>query len=285
MWIGTPGNFVALPQLQPDISVDEDRGTVIHTSVAGGKTAQHMFTDTKRVYSVPWRWLTSADLTDLLAFKQGQYGPGPFTLLTELDTNLFTSNQSSGTDTLGTTTGFSSTHGTLSSAAGGYKGSRQLNWQLPVSPPASNPSVNFRWKSSTIGTPVVPNEKYAFSVFVKTSIDIDIRLKFSFRTAANVVTGEVAWEPVPVSSEWTRLDVAGTAPDDSAFVQCLIIAMDPAGSELISIDHAQLEFGNAATAWTPGLGIPYVTIEELPRGYPLKGYHTPGQVKFVEVGF
>lgn len=285
MWIGPPGNLVELPSLQPDISVKEDRGTLIHSSVAGGVTVQHMYTDTKRVFSVPWRWLTEDVLADLLAFRQGQYGLGPYVLLTELDTNLLEANQSSGTDSRQTTYGFTPTHGTLSSAAGGYKGTRQLDWALPASPPPSNPSLKLTWKGNVPGIPALPNRNYAFSVYLKSSADIDINLKISFRNTANTVLGEANWQPVPVSSSWVRLDVAGKSPDGTHHAAPLIIPQDSAGSEVISIDHPQLEFGTAATSWKPGLGVPYVAITDVPRGYPLKGWHSPETVKFTEVGF
>jgi hypothetical protein len=277
--------MIELPQLQPDVSADEDRGTVVHTSLAGGKTAQHMFTDLRRVFTVPWKWLEEDKLADLLAFRQGQYGPGPFTLITEFDTNLLEANQTSGTDARGTTYGFFATHGTLESAPGGYKGTKQLNWQLPVTPPVADPSINFRWKTSTVGVPALPNRNYAFSVYLKASSAVDVRLKMSFRTAANTLVNEVYWQPVTVGTGWTRLDVAGKSADNVAFVQSLIIVETMTGSEVVSVDQAQLEFGTSATSWKPGLGIPYVVIQDLPRGYPLKGWHSPGSVKFIEVGF
>lgn len=282
MWLGRPGSLVALPDLQPDIAVAEDRGTVIHSSVSGGITLQNMYRDTKREYRVPYNYLADQDIADLLAFRHGHYGPGPFVLLTELDCNLLEANQSSGTDQRTTTYGFSASLGTLTSVVGGYKGLRQLNWQLPAS--GATPNVKLTWKGNAAGLPAVPQADYAFSVWLKANTTTNMRLRLSYRNAANSEIGYTEWSTVAITTAWSRIDVAGESIDGTVYVLPIINLISATASQLISIDSAQLEFGQAATSWQPGLGIPYVSISDLPREYAMSGYQNPGAVKFVEVG-
>lgn len=288
MWLGRPGELVRLPDPDPDIEAALMPPWSATTLLSGAIVVQQGVKSPRR-FSVPWRWITEAQMHSVAQFTTGVRGRGPWVLITELDTNRLTANQSSGTEAQADTEGFAVSHGTVaSSTAQAYQDSRSLLWTLPGSDPGVDPFLSLTWPGSAYGFPVVANEDYAFSCRVSAdSASFVLAVSLRWYTKAGALISTNTWAMPSVSgslSSYVYASISALAPPTAAYVLPTIDATTMVTSGHVSLDHAQLEMGPVSTAWVPGMGLPRVAIEPLTLGYPYKGDNHLGTVNFVEVG-
>lgn len=288
MWFGRPGDLIELPDAEMDIDAPISR-PMSAVTLLGGAVVQQMMGQISRDITVPWHWLTEHQAGILTGYMAGHRGRGPWVLITELDTNKLSPNQSSGTEADADATGFAVSNGTIaSSTAQAYQDTRSLLWTLPGSVPGTPPSVTLTWPASSYGFPVVPLKDYSCSARVSAdSATFDLRIDLRWYTAAGSLISTSSWasaSPSGTLSDYRYYSISAQAPPTAAYVLPAIVAETMVTSGHVSIDHCQLELSSVATPWVPGMGSKRVSIQPISRGYPYRGQHHLNSVTFTEVG-
>lgn len=288
MWFGLPGQLVQLPNPKLGVSGAPTVPTSVTTLLSGAQVVQRAQRGS-RTWTLPFRLLTEAQAGLLTGFYVGHYGRGPWVFLSGLDRNLLSPNQSSGTDALATTEGFTASHGTLaSSAAQYYQGSRSLLWTLPSSTPGTPPFVSLTWSGSDYGIPVLPNTNYAASARIAgDSASFEVRLDLRWYTAAGSLISTSRWAPTALSgslSDHSHVAISGLSPATAAFVKVAPVAETMVTNGHLSIDAMQLQMAPVSSDWVPGVGVPRVSITGMSHEYGSAGFHDLGGVTLAEVG-
>lgn len=156
--------------------------------------------------------------------------------------NLLPANVADGTDSLGTTTGFVGSGSTRTSdTTEFYIGSRSI--KVVTNGAASNENV------STDYNPIIPNQTYIGSAYVKGSGTV--RLKLVERTSAGAFISSVTSSEITLTSNFQRLNVNKAFGSTGVRYQLLV---ETVGTQSITFyaDAWQLELGSTATTWMPG---------------------------------
>lgn len=288
MWFGNPGELVELPSPMRGITGTPSVETSVTTLLSGAKVVQRA-ARSSRAWTLPYRLLTDAEASLILGYYVGHYGRGPFVFISELDTNLLSPNQSSGTDALATTEGFTASHGSFtSSTAQQYQGSRSALWTLPSSTPGTPPYVSLTWPGSTHGIPVLPLTDYAASARISAdSATFDARIALVWKTDAGGVISTSQWSPTSLSgslANFSHVAISGPSPATAAYVEIRIIAETMVNDGHMAVDQIQFEMNSVSTDWVPGVGVPRVAIISADREYDWHGFNHLGQVQLQEVG-
>lgn len=288
MWFGRPGQLVELPSPMRGITGTPSVETSVITLLSGAKVVQRA-SRSSRSWTLPYRFLTNAEAGLILGYHLGHYGRGPWVFMSELDTNLLSANQSSATDALATTEGFTASHGSIAtSTAQFYQGSRALLWTLPSSTPGTPPYVSLTWSGSTYGIPVLPLTDYAASARISAdSATFDARIALVWKTVAGAVISTSQWSPTSLSgslSDFLHVAISGLSPATAAYVEIRLIAETMVNDGHMVIDQLQFEMSSVSTDWAPGAGVPRVAIIGADREYDWHGFNHLGQVELQEVG-
>ncbi|HEV8653103.1 MAG TPA: hypothetical protein VG276_27855 [Actinomycetes bacterium] len=266
-WLGPPG---ALVQIRAPSALDPTliRKGGAHELLAGGSVRDTL--GYRRRFQFEWQNLLT---TDELAQLENLYLlGGPLVFVDPSRRNLLTANQSTGTDALDTTEGFSAPfQGTVTSDTTQFKsGSRSLKWDTVTSLTVTNRGV---YLPTTAGsTPdatwaaILPSTVYTFSSYVRANAAITMYAAIDWRTAAGAATGSTDFgSAVAVSTtDWsTRLTCANkTSPATAAYaVPSVLDSTAPGAIRLVFHDELQLEQTAAASAWAIGTGTPRVYFD------------------------
>jgi len=271
--------MVLLPQPQPGIEAGRSRRGAVHELAGGGAVLD--VTGRARAYRLSYDSLTADELAVL---EQLAELPGPYRLIDSNRRNYLTANQSSGTDALADTTGFSAPfQGTVSSDTTQHRTrSRSLKWDTVTSLTVTNRGV---WLPDAGTTPnanwtaVLPSTVYTFSAYVRANAAITMYAAIDWKDAAGATISTDFGTGTAVStSDWsTRLACANkTSPATAAYaVPAVLDSTAPSAIRQVFIDDAQFEQAAAATAAVIGTGTPTVGVDQLTQAYPLADYYSP----------
>lgn len=115
-------------------------------------------------------------------------------------------------------------------------GTRSMRLTLPTTASDTGTSYAFTTAASTT---------YTFSIYVKT--DKSVRLQVSGAGVAATVSGTAQF-----ISGWTRLSITFTSVAGGGAVALAVLTLGATSGELIFVDAAQLEVGDAATSYIDG---------------------------------
>lgn len=287
MWFGRPGQLVKLPSPKRGIVGDPIVESSSLTLLSGRKRTQ-LAERSSRAWELPYKLLTEAEAGIFTGYYMRHHGRGPWTFISELDTNLLSPNQSSATAALGTTEGFAVSHGTIAPSTDYYyQAPQSLLWTLPASTPGTPPFVSLTWPGSAFGVPVIPNTSYATSARISgDSASFEVRLDMRWYTAAGSLISTSQWAPTTLSgslSDYSYVSISGLSPATAAYVLIAPVAETMVNNGHISIDRLQFEIGPVATDWVPGFGVPRVSIVDMGRQYEWKGFHEVGKIFLQEL--
>ena len=175
----------------------------------------------------------------------------------------------------------SSTMPGIGLTAFGATGNMQTQWTDPVNHPVPQATTSVyvnngsggnyirRSDPSHLGEPIVPEESYTFTAWIKhvNTISATAYIQYRDRDGTDIggSTGEAALTP---EVGWRRATLTTTAPAGAVYVETGIYC--DASAEF-NVGPSQLEIGSVATNWVPGYGTPAVAIESFDVGYPRFG--------------
>jgi hypothetical protein len=226
----------------------------------------------KRTYSLPYISRPGTGLADtLLAFYRGLYSDGPFVFVDPSVANVL------GMDV--------STCGLRSNASHGWvSSSGTLTVDTSTAPPAGVLSGVLKWASgassatlqpgttantaNTAKAPVyLPTESAAVSVWIKASAAATLALRVAGYTALGAYLSSLS-QSVAVTTSWQRFDVSAGPGDatlaGSVFVLPRLMLPSSSAPASVWIAGAQLEYGDSASPFQPGMGSPRVLISSSP---------------------
>lgn len=266
-YLGLAGALVAIDTPAPDYAPPLIRLGGSHDLLSGG-----LVRDTiryRRTHTLTFRGMTLQQYADL---ERLYVTPGPYRYVDPTRINLLTANQSTGSDALRDTTGFSAPfQGTVSSDTTQLRtGTRSLKWDTVTSLSVTNRGVYFPTSGSTIDqtwAAVIPNTPYTFSAYVRANAAITMYAAIDWKDAAGTTISTDFGTGTAVStSDWsTRLTCANkTSPSTAAYaIPAVLDSVAPSAIRQVWIDDAQLEQATAASAWVVGTGVPLVTVDSL----------------------
>jgi len=257
LYFGRSGAMIVLPDPDPRVPMVPVRRAAEHTTLGGARTvdlAGHPRWD----YTLKWNRLTAAELAPIEEFHSGASGPGPWWLL-PVDVPgwnflppLLASATSITADTSGWATG--APHTLTSVTTPVLRGPRALRWQL-----AANTTA-VRWLhpdgiAVPFALPIGGTAVWTFTCNARTIAGTATMFaSLEGTTAAN-------GPDTPVTTAWASVSVS-FAPPAGADVRTLI-GVRPGPAIEVVIDTPRLTYGPQPQAWTPGRGVPRVTITDL----------------------
>lgn len=199
--------------------------------------------------------------------------PGPYRFVDPTRRNLLTANQSSGTDALRTTEGYSviSAGSVASSTAQARSGTRSLAWTFGALGGGGSGFVlasNITTPDSTWAAPLA-GETYTFSAYFRSTVAITMKVEMSWRdaTGAEISLSSGVGASVGTADWLTRRAISAAAPANTAYVIGRAINTAAAGAGTVYCDDPQLEQAAAATNAVLGTGVPLVSIDSLTPDY------------------
>lgn len=276
-YLGRAGAMIALPDPEVGLPVTPERVGGTHQLLSGNKVRDTL--SRLRTWELSYTAIDLTTLGTLQTFFHGTVGPGPYAFQDPEQRNLLPPNVSSGGDYSGDTTGF--TAGGNVTATVSTDVSLNTGGRFSILMAETTSVVAFQ--DVLVGSafiPVVPGISYTFSA--------EIRLNSNCPTHYT----EIAWFDTSKTqlaggggtaytdgtsftgvSGGGRSVATGVAPAAAyAQVRIKVSTNNTAGTTVFAYtDSWQFEQASAATAWTPGLGVPLVTVESLTRSTPLAG--------------
>jgi hypothetical protein len=275
-YLGRAGALVQLPEPAQNIEPPRTRLGGTHELLAG------LVRDTigyRGQTTLKWEGITDDEYSLLETLFEL---PGPYRYVSPTRRNQLTANQSTATDALRTTEGFSAPfQGTVTSdTAQARTGLRSLRWDTVTSLTLTNRGV---YLPASAGTPdatwaaVVPSTVYTFSTYARASAAISMYGAVDWKDAAGATISTDFGTGTAVSTtDWsTRLTCANkTSPSSAAYaVPAVLDSAAPSAIRQVWIDNPQLEQAAAASAWTFGTGVGWVTIDSLVPTARFKPYY------------
>lgn len=294
-YLGRAGSMVELPSANGPIDRPSARGETVHTLASGG-TAVTRTPLSKRNWSLPFESLESGDADVINGFYDGMFGVGPFRFVDPTVRNVlpFAASVTGAATTQplgwGMTVGAVTVAGSSPDAA---PNADALQWSGASRPSGSYLQLGAPAVDVSTAPPWVPSEFCAASLWVKT-ISGSVAATFGLHgyytdgtqltaaywtsqgisAAASAVT-----TPVTITTTWQRLVVV-TSPGEAVLTTgagaALLVprlTLTASTSSTVQFSAAQVEYGDAPTAWQAGFGAPPVILTASPgRSVPQLGY-------------
>jgi hypothetical protein len=268
-YIGRPGGMRQLvPAPRRDYTRTADLGVATY-QLAGGGAAVDRAASSVRTFGYSWQWLDPAAWSVLTALADGQYGPGPYTLLDAATGNFLTPNQASAGAKVRSADGFAvgggETLGVVSSPVD--VGDRAVAWTVPASPTsgvlrlvAPTPTVR-----SYLATPA--GVVWCCWARLRATNAVTARMVLSWRdaTGTQVSTSQPSTWTALSTSTWGRFPAIGTAPPGAVYLEPQI-TVNPASVSApttVYVGSARLLVGGDDDLWLPGEGLPLVAVTSL----------------------
>jgi hypothetical protein len=291
---GPVGNLQRLPPPGNGVEATPEKIGGAHELLSGGRS--YDVAGIRRTFKMSWTYLEPADWIVLEALFLGVYGPEPYVLLDPARVNLLTANQSSGTETAADSSGYAVQGvGTItSSAVLANTGVRSLLWAHPSAAIGAGGVQTTGGAYGTTGTPatdtpVVPTLTYTGSLYARAvagAAAVNMQASLQWYTAAGVfVSASTGTAQSVTNAAWVQLTASAAAPSTAAVARLQIsnTAAIPAAHPGFYLDDWQLQDDPAATAWTPGTGVPRVHFDSLTDSTPKMGWRNADAV-FAELG-
>lgn len=293
VWLGRPGALIALPDPAPGVTATLERPSGEHTTLAGGRVVEFAGFG-RREFRLSWERLTDDEYAVLEAFHTGSCGVGPWVLLTDdARWNYLTSTQASTTsataDTTGWTVGAGETLTSTTTTTGSVRrGPRSLRWALPA-------AVTAGWLGPTApvgfsGWPVAAGLPWTFTLWSRTgataALSVNAYAVLRWLDANGTEPSVTSGSTVTVNpTGWGSVTVTGTPPTGAVSVlpEVRVLAASVTAPTNVYVDTPRLELSALSRGWSPGRGLPWVSLTALTDRYPWSDCHDC-DVTFAEVG-
>ncbi len=277
--LGPAGALVPFRAPSPDYTSARARLGGIHETLAGRLIRDTIgFRRTVTLHLPPDLTVEAFSALEAL-FEQPN---GPYRFVDPTRRNLLTANQSSGTDALRTTEGWSApAQGTVTSdTAQARSGTRSLKWDTVTSLTLTGRGV---YLPGPAGTPdstwaaVLPSTVYTFSAYVRANAAVTMQAAIEWRdvTGATIGAADLGTGVAVSTTDWsTRLVCANkTSPSTAAYaVPAVLDSVAPSAIRQVWVDDPQLEQAAAASNAVLGTGVPLVSIDSLEPAYDNYAY-------------
>jgi hypothetical protein len=264
-YLGYPGALQALPRPAFGYApVDEVRGGD-HELLSGARVRDRI--GVRRRFTLSWQAMTDAEWALVRALTRI---PGPFRYLDPLEPNMLTANQSTGTDELATTEGFSvRTQGTLSSSTAQQRSwRRSCAWATGTALAATDRGFALRTSTAvdSTWTAVRPSTSYSVSGYLRTTVAVSIKAGMEWYDSAGIIIGSAVFGTgvaIGTGDFNSRPTHTATSPANAAYAVPLFLNSTTTGAAItVYLDEPQFQEG-AVTAFDLGAGTPWVSVESL----------------------
>jgi hypothetical protein len=263
-WLGPAGSLVQLPNPQAGYSPGILIKAGTHDLLGGGHVQDRL--GIRRRFTLTWPWQTD---TNHVIVAQLVRALGPFRYLDGAERNQLTANQSTGTDDLRTTEGFSArTQGTISSSTAQFRsGQRSAAWATGSALGSTNRGFVLA-TSTTVDdtwTAVRPSTAYTISGYLRTTAAVSIKAGFEWYDSAGAIIGSAVFgtgTALSTSNFTTQVTHTATSPSTAAYGLGLFLNSNTTGGAItVYLDEAQIEEAGSVNAWRVGAGTPSVAVE------------------------
>lgn len=292
-YLGASGALTALPDPEAGLSMPVERIGGSHQLLGGGKVRDTI--GYSRSWNLSWTAITLAQYGLLEGFYYGFTGPGPFYFFDDEQTNLLPLNVATGTDTLGTTAGFTPNGtATLQSSTGSNTNWNALGGPFPANGTRTlQGSIPTGFAANTVfaigpNVPVVAGQTFTLSAYVSSAGGnaFGIYCKIVWLASDGSTSVGTVQSNTVAAGPAGRMVASGAAPSTAYYARLQIYTdtTNASGSTQFAYsDGWQFEMNNAVSTWQPGVPAPLVTVESLSRSTPLAGI-CDAQMTLVQVG-
>lgn len=258
MWFGLETAMTQLPDPDPGLPLSPSRRLVEH-ELASGRRAVDVIGRPVRDLRLNWSGLTPAETALIEAYADGENGPGPFFVLLDgaPGWNYLHPLIASASSLTGDASGWEYDGPTAltSVASPVLRGPRALKWTVDASG-----SQRWMW----------PDWQQVPATLPLAATGTPWTFTFNARTLAGTATvfGQIFGgldstdgpDTALNDTGWATVSVTHTPATATGFE--LFIAKQPGTAADIIIDTPRLSIGAGIAAWTPGRGIPLVSIAD-----------------------
>lgn len=255
LWFGKSGLMSIFPDPDRDVGLSPVRATAEHGLLGGGRVIDVIGTP-RRVYTMKWTALTTDETHLIESYVDGHNGLGPWRLI-PCDVpgwNFLDPLVASATSQTGDTAGWSTDPGDtlLSVSTPVLRGPRSLSWQ------ALADAGNDRWlwtSGPRSSAPIGGTGTWTFTY--------NARTQSGTATAFAQLWGSTALDGPDTalnSAGWTQVSVTYAPPAGDMEI---FIGLRPGPTVTVFIDTPRLTFTPGPVPWTPGRGVPLVTISDV----------------------
>ncbi|MEV4414019.1 hypothetical protein [Catellatospora sp. NPDC049609] len=286
LYLGRPGALVELPDPDPGVTATPVRAAADHQLLGGGRVVDLLGTP-RRIITASWTRLLDDEYALLEEFHSGARGSGPFALLPSAARwNYLTTGQAAATSATANTSGWTVTasESVASVSAPVLRGPRCLAWTVPAAPTSGLLAPVAPGGAPGWSTP--PAVAWYFAAAVRASTGApEVTARLRWLDAAGTQLSISIGPPLTISaSGWLTAAVAATAPAGAVYVvpRLYLTAATIPAPTTVYVDTPRLGIGTSGS-WTPGRGLPLVTLTDLTDTYPWADVHDAKAV-FTEVG-
>lgn len=244
-WVGPPENLMRGDFLESQ-DVESERAVTTMTTLAGRRVAQ-IGPAVRRTWSLSLPGVsTSEEIATWQAFSEGEYGPGPFTFVSDwaADVNLLTGPQSVLTPP-SQFQGGTSEGGSLTLADGTRAGRSLLA--------TSDVSIAWPYDGEVIFMPVVPGQPLTVSAYAAVS---GVRIRARLYSAGQAVTRTVGGSTSTGTGQ--RVSASTVAEPGEAFV---LILLDRPSGGAFTVARPAITWTDGLRPWGVGSGGVRVVME------------------------
>jgi hypothetical protein len=266
-YLGYPGALQQLPSPAPGYRPEDLlRGGT--QELLGGGNVRDRVGRARRRFTLTWPALSDANYLLLRALCRL---PGPYRYLDPLAVNLLSANQSTGTDELRTTEGFSArTQGTISSSTALFRSwTRSAAWATGTALSATDRGFVLRTSATVDDTWVAvrPSTSYSVSGYMRTTSAVSMKAGMEWYDSAGVIIGSAVFGTgvaIGTGDFNSRPVHTATSPANAAYAVPLFLNSTSPGTTLtVYLDEPQFQEG-AVTAHQLGAGSPVVSVDSFP---------------------